>query len=84
MLDFSVSKKAADMLSLVTQGIAGKAGERKLNLKFHKLPKFFPKSNIPAFTDHLSEELLRLNNTSPFYKWFKLFLNGRGGGVVVS
>lgn len=35
VLDFSVSKQAVDLLSLVTQGIAGKAGERKFNLECH-------------------------------------------------
>ena len=36
-LDFSVSKQAVEMLSVVTRGLAGKAGERK----FDKLNDMF-------------------------------------------
>ena len=32
VLDFSVSKQAVEMLSVVTRGLAGKAGEREFDL----------------------------------------------------
>ena len=34
VLDFSVSKQAVEMLSVVTRGLAGKAGEREFDLSW--------------------------------------------------
>ena len=34
VLDFSVSKQAVEMLSVVTRGLAGKTGEREFDLSY--------------------------------------------------